>query len=126
VTSRYYGETEELLGKYAWYSKNSLARGLLPGVPGKLGVGGDCLQPNDYGLFDMLGNALEWCQDRAALYEGEEDKEEKGDVEDRISRVLRGGSFYGLPGVARSAFRVGWAPTYRNVSVGFRPARSFH
>ena len=23
VTSRYYGETEELLGKYAWYTKNS-------------------------------------------------------------------------------------------------------
>ena len=30
LTSRYYGETEELLDKYAWYTKNSLNRWLLP------------------------------------------------------------------------------------------------
>ena len=36
VTSRYYGETEELLGKYAWYTKNSQDRGCCRGA-GKLG-----------------------------------------------------------------------------------------
>jgi formylglycine-generating enzyme required for sulfatase activity len=30
ATSRYYGETDELLGGYAWYRKNSLDRWLLP------------------------------------------------------------------------------------------------
>jgi formylglycine-generating enzyme required for sulfatase activity len=68
VTSRYYGDTEELLGKYAWYTKNSQDRGMLPGEAGKLGVPGGCLKPNDFGLFDMLGNALEWCQESIAYY----------------------------------------------------------
>src|SRR5205807_1829546 len=53
-TSRYYGETEELLGNYAWYTKNSGDRWML-------GVGS--LKPNDLGLFDMLGNAWQWCED---------------------------------------------------------------
>jgi serine/threonine protein kinase len=30
TTSRYFGETSELLGDYAWYTKNSLDQGLLP------------------------------------------------------------------------------------------------
>ena len=40
MTSRYYGETEELLGKYAWYTKNSLDRGMLPGEPASWGCRG--------------------------------------------------------------------------------------
>ena len=58
TTARPYGETTALLGKYAWYMENSQQRWMLP-------VGS--LKPNDFGLFDMLGNAMEWCQDRAVL-----------------------------------------------------------
>src|SRR5262249_20156964 len=59
-TSRYYGETEELLGRYAWYAKESQDKKMLP--PGSL-------RPNDLGLFGMLGNALEWCQDGIFYYQ---------------------------------------------------------
>ena len=59
LTSRYYGETEELLDRYAWITKNSRDRSMLP-----CGT----LKPNDLGLFDMLGNALEWCQDQGPIY----------------------------------------------------------
>ena len=52
-TSRYYGGSEELLGRYAWYSQNSRNRIWPCGR----------LKPNDFGLFDMLGNVYEWCQD---------------------------------------------------------------
>src|ERR1700719_4493302 len=51
VTCRYYGETEDLLGKYVLYTKNSLDRGMLPDVRDSLGVQADCLKPNDFGLY---------------------------------------------------------------------------
>src|SRR5262249_33992463 len=56
---RYYGQTDDLLGRYAWYTKYSLDRWMLP-------VGS--LKPNDLGLFDMQGNATEWTLDAAAPY----------------------------------------------------------
>src|SRR5262245_16102296 len=54
VTGRYYGLTTDLLGKYAWYQANSQEHAWSCGS----------LLPNDLGLFDMLGNMYEWCQDR--------------------------------------------------------------
>src|SRR5262249_54429099 len=52
-TNRYYGESEELLGKYGVYSGNSRDHRSWP-------VGS--LKPNDLGLFDMHGNLWCWCQ----------------------------------------------------------------
>ncbi|MCC9609066.1 SUMF1/EgtB/PvdO family nonheme iron enzyme [Blastopirellula sp. JC732] len=63
-------------------------------------------QPNNFGLFDMHGNAHEWC-------EGKEP-------------VFRGGNFGSDPIVCRSASR--WpqsTPTYRTYFVGFRIVRTF-
>src|SRR5262249_36181670 len=54
VTSRYYGETEELLERYGWYLKNSKDR--------TWPVGGK--KPNDLGLFDLHGNVYTWCQEK--------------------------------------------------------------
>ena len=54
ITSRYYGLSTDLLGKYAWYQANSQEHAWPCGS----------LLPNDLGLFDMLGNVFEWCQDR--------------------------------------------------------------
>jgi serine/threonine protein kinase/formylglycine-generating enzyme required for sulfatase activity len=131
LTSRSHGESEELLGKYAWYTKNSQDRGMLPGAAGAFGVAGDRLKPNDFGLFDMLGNALEWCQGSKAAYAprpggtAAEDPEDKGDITDKLGRVLRGGSFYYPPMNVRSANRTGFATTYRDYDVGFRVARTF-
>jgi formylglycine-generating enzyme required for sulfatase activity len=120
ATSRYHGESEELLGKYAWYTKNSLDRWMLP-------VGS--LKPNDLGCFDMLGNAMEWCQEKIAYYKTDipinEDKEDIRDIQSIISRVLRGASFYYQPVYVRSAFRNSVEPAYRGDSLGFRPARTF-
>jgi formylglycine-generating enzyme required for sulfatase activity len=130
LTSRYYGETEELLGRYAWYTKNALDRGMLPGVPagikGHLGVPGDQLRPNDFGLFDMLGNAQEWCQDPYFVYTTGDDKEFKEDIiSENIRRVLRGGSFGYVSRDVRAANRNGVAPSDHSHLVGFRAARTF-
>jgi formylglycine-generating enzyme required for sulfatase activity len=118
VTSRYFGETEELLGHYCWYTKNSLDRFMLEA---------GSLKPNDYGLFDMQGNAVQWCENKALLYKPGADKEDSDDnksVVDKNSRVLRGGSFYFQASNARSASRGNPEPGYRNYDVGFRPART--
>jgi formylglycine-generating enzyme required for sulfatase activity len=121
VTSRYYGETEELLGKYAWCTTSSLIRGMLP-------VGS--LKPNDYGLFDMLGNAHGWCQERLLHYRPElpnsEDREDVLDIDIRSNRVMRGGSLTNQAVDVRSAGRRWYGPANRDSSVvGFRPARTF-
>jgi formylglycine-generating enzyme required for sulfatase activity/tetratricopeptide (TPR) repeat protein len=125
LTSRYYGETEELLGRYAWYIKNSQDKKML--LPGRL-------RPNDLGLFDMLGNAAEWCQNGAALYPlaGDgvisdlEDNRDIIGIYNEPVRVSRGGSFANLPRNVRAAKRVRSALGLRDGGVGFRPARTCH
>src|SRR5262249_42010973 len=120
VTSRYYGQSEELLGKYAWYLQNAKER--------TWPVGGK--KPNDWGLFDMHGNVLNWCQERSASYpRGEEgkvfdDMEDSLNIDSQERRLLRGGSFTYLRVDVRSAHRDGVAPADRNDFIGFRPART--
>jgi eukaryotic-like serine/threonine-protein kinase len=121
-TSRYYGETEELLGNYAWYEKNS--NSLVQRVGTK--------KPNDFGLFDMQGNCYTWCQEPYCNYS---DVQNDNAVEDKEvsqlviistdSRVLRGGSFNLLASDLRSANRNDIVPANRFDNYGFRPARTF-
>jgi formylglycine-generating enzyme required for sulfatase activity len=121
VTSRYYGESEELLGKYAWCMHNSANR--------SWPVGG--LKPNDFGLFDMNGNVWQWCQERyrrdisGSGGKTVEDEEDGASVSPKDQRVLRGGSFINQSVYARSASRNGIVPTFRFFSTGFRVVRTF-
>jgi eukaryotic-like serine/threonine-protein kinase len=120
VTSRSYGETEELLERYGWYSKNSKGRTWPVGSK----------KPNDLGLFDLHGNVYTWCQERYQDYPTSKEGERIEDKEDSLSiistdfRVLRGGSFSRSAVAVRSAFRIWVAPTNRYAYVGFRPART--
>jgi formylglycine-generating enzyme required for sulfatase activity len=72
-----------------------------------------------------------WCQERYKgpfLVQGEialEDIEDSKIVNDRESRLLRGGSFSSQAVYVRSAFRLGNVPALRLPNVGFRPARTF-
>jgi formylglycine-generating enzyme required for sulfatase activity len=122
VTSRYYGNSLQLLNAYARYHANSDEHAWLCGS----------LLPNDLGLFDMLGNEFEWVQDsvsrlapkrRVAFSDIIHISEF---VNEKNPRVLRGVSFLYRPAGVRSAFRFGYAPALRNTSFGFRPSRTYH
>jgi formylglycine-generating enzyme required for sulfatase activity len=115
-TTRYCGEAEVLLPHYAWYAANSGSH-LKP-------VGQ--LKPNDLGLFDMLGNAMEWCQDGAAAYErgGTDDVEDTDVVLDGRSRVIRGTTHHRQAMRIRVDQRDLEAPNTAWYSLGFRVART--
>jgi formylglycine-generating enzyme required for sulfatase activity len=123
VTSRYYGGSLDLLGEYAWYLQNS--------TDTKARRCGR-LKPNELGLFDVLGNAYEWCQDQSRSYR--QDEGIAGDdkiiistsIIDKNSRLLRGGSFTSPPANVRAADRSRNAPASRGILTGFRPARTYH
>jgi len=119
VTSNYYGLTKPLLPKYARYQENGQNRAWP--------VGG--LKPNDLGLFDMLGNAFEWCFDHYGSYPEQngkifEDTPSTRPDNDADRRVLRGGAFANGSVVVRSAYRYDRLPVNRSYTCGFRPART--
>ncbi len=120
VTSRYYGEHGALLEKYAWHTRNTLDRGMQP-------VG--TRKPNDLGLFDMLGNALEWCQDpsradRTTRAPAVEDTEQELEIPEKQYRVLRSGAFYYAAINNRCANCNRNIPSVLTNYTGFRPART--
>jgi serine/threonine protein kinase/formylglycine-generating enzyme required for sulfatase activity len=119
-TSRYYGDSTELLGKYGWYVQNSNERTWPTGS----------LKPNDLGLFDMHGNVWSWCQEVQRRYPKTNDGNAMEDVEDVLTidekdfRAVRGGSFTSRPSEMRSAHRYAVTPGNRLDLVGIRPART--
>ncbi len=118
-TSRYYGSDVELLGRYAWYAATSSDRARPCGS----------LLPNDLGLFDILGNVREWCQDLTLDYRPDlagvivDDLNIQEGV--RADRAQRGAAFVDLPAPVRSASRTGDLPTDVFIIYGFRLARTY-
>jgi formylglycine-generating enzyme required for sulfatase activity len=110
-----------VLGAYARYQANSKEHAWRCGS----------LFPNDLGLFDMLGNMYEWCQD--SVY-GQR-QATKGISNDLITisesiveknpRIQRGGAFAYLPAFVRSALRYWLAPASRLGLFGFRLSRTY-
>ncbi len=84
---------------------------------------GDYL-PNNFGLYDMLGNVWEWVQD--CWNDGYSNAPADGTAQlngDCRRRVVRGGSWKNIAWATRSAFR-GWQGVNDQVDAnGFRVAR---
>jgi formylglycine-generating enzyme required for sulfatase activity len=120
VTSRYYGNYDNLLNLYAWYQSNSKDHAWPTGSK----------QPNDFGLFDILGNAYEWTQNIYVISPPERglvvhaDKIEASTVNNDNYRTLRGGAYFYPPSDNRSAFRLRNLPGDNDNIVGFRVART--
>jgi formylglycine-generating enzyme required for sulfatase activity len=77
--------------------------------------------PNGYGLYDMAGNALEWCADwfDESYYSDSPKQNPKGPSSGK-HRVLRGGSWLSTTGYVRCAARFKYKPAAPFNSFGFR------
>jgi formylglycine-generating enzyme required for sulfatase activity len=82
--------------------------------------------PNQWGLYDMLGNVWEWCAD--AWHDSYADLPLDGSARDAprggaALRVFRGGSWLDEARLVRAACRYLARPADRNGDLGFRCAR---
>ncbi len=77
------------------------------------------LRANDWGLYDVHGNAWEWVVDWYGPYPTGPQTDPWGPPSGE-KRVIRGGSFFDLAQDARAANRKSVDPVYRNVNLGFR------
>ncbi len=78
-------------------------------------------KPNPYGLYDMLGNVWEWCQDRYDSYPTTAQTDPTGPTTGS-HRVIRGGGWVSEAGDCRSASRSVDSPYYwyQKDTIGFR------
>ena len=99
--------TEDTLGRVAWHDDNSGDETHPVGQKA----------PNAFGLYDMLGNVREWCQ------------EENGRMNDHVKakgrvnehwRFCQGGGFYEPPVACRADFGGSSPSDSRYRSIGFR------
>jgi formylglycine-generating enzyme required for sulfatase activity len=82
-------------------------------------------RPNAFGLYDVHGNAWEWCWDVYAegYYKNSPEADPAGPPEGR-PRVHRGGSWFDTAWFSRSAYRGSGAPPARFNRLGLRVARN--
>lgn len=120
TTSRYYGDSPTLLSDYAWTMDNANVDAQLKFHPVKNRL------PNQFGLFDTLGNVMEWCLDK----QNRSDVTKQMFVDTRVdvsigrSRILRGSSVFYIPSSVRCANREYGGPTLHHPYFGFRIART--
>jgi formylglycine-generating enzyme required for sulfatase activity len=92
---------------------------------------GGSKKPNDWGLFDMLGNAVERTQDRwsperpVGGTHPQPDQERAEEIVNRFSRIMRGSSFADEASDLRSAARFRFEPMNLHFGIGFRFARTY-
>jgi formylglycine-generating enzyme required for sulfatase activity len=113
TAGEYYGSLDAI----AWYGRNSGDQ--THPVGGKL--------PNAWGLYDVLGNVWEWCQDwHKDDYYTEFPKSPAVDPRGPAKgeyRVLRGGSWYKYLWFLRVSSRFRERPSARYRHIGFRCVR---
>jgi len=111
-----YGDDDDYskLGDYAWYAKNAWDIGE------KYAHTVGQKKANDFGLYDMHGNAWEWCADWWEDSYANAGKADPTGPASGTCRVLRGGSFFYIDRNCRSACRCLIVPEYVWYFYGFR------
>jgi formylglycine-generating enzyme required for sulfatase activity len=95
-TEYFFGDDPTQLGDYAWYSANSNAK--YQKVASK--------KPNPWGLYDILGNVMEWTLDQYEPYKPAPETDPWVKPTKPYPIAVRGGSWNDPPDMLRSAARV--------------------
>jgi|SRR5579862_2146700 len=82
-TAYFFGDDPARLGDYAWYSENA----------GRKYQKVATKKPNPWGLYDMLGNAMEWTLDQYAPYAAGEAANPRVESKTPYPHSVRGGSW---------------------------------
>jgi formylglycine-generating enzyme required for sulfatase activity len=96
TTPYFFGADVAQLGDYAWYSANS------SGKYQKVGT----KKPNAWGLYDMLGNVMEWTLDQYAAYQAKPEDNPWLRATTPYPHSVRGGSWNDKADLLRCAARV--------------------
>ncbi|MBF0101997.1 MAG: formylglycine-generating enzyme family protein [Desulfobacterales bacterium] len=81
-------------------------------------------KPNAFGLYDMHGNVLEWCQDSYGEYPDGFEADPVGSTTGGEYKVVRGGHRLSPASHCRSAKRFNYKPDTKNLFLGFRLVRT--
>lgn len=105
-----FGDDFSELEAYAWYKENSETGAQMSAQK----------KANKFGLFDMHGNMMEWCQDYKGPYQSAGTSHRARGPLNGKERILRGGYWGFGPGKLRCANRDSGFPDKGYAEYGFR------
>jgi formylglycine-generating enzyme required for sulfatase activity len=107
-------EADRVGPQYVWWSGNSGNETHPVGTK----------KPNGYGLYDLVGNLFEWCNDFDAAYPTTDEVDPVGAATGN-ARIAKGGSFRNdITGHMRIKYHYKWDANSNHWEVGFRGART--